>query len=199
MKKLIFALMFLTACSQPPEQPIQPEKPEKPEQEVSKSQSYAFFMRVGDEFVLYKMDDGEKWETGLKVAVTKNEDSPVSEMEEIFGEISPDGKQIAYMQKPAWPHKIFIANIDGSGVKELYTPELPAHDFLENSFYWSENGQFLIFSEFSAEGYPGGGGSEAKLIQLNVKTGEKTTLLSDSLLWSDETGEQYTKIMPVHP
>lgn len=200
MKKsilILISLLLLAGCQVPAPQATPAPEVGKSEPVVA-SKAQAFFMREADDFILYKMDDGQKWETGLKVAVIENEDSPVNDIEEIFGVISPDGKKIAYMQKPAWPHKIFIANIDGTGVKELVTPELPAHEFFESTFSWSSDGKFLLYSQLNVDGYPGGGSSEAKLYQINIESGEKTMLLSDAVEYTDETGEQYAKIMPVH-
>lgn len=136
-----------------------------------------FFERENDKWVLYSLEtEGKKEATGLKVAVQKNENLPESE-EEIYQELSPDGKQIAYMQKPAWPHQIYIANIDGTQIKELLSWDnmTPTHANVENQFIWSAGGKSLLYSITTEDCGPGGSGGIRQTVfyKQDITSGEE--------------------------
>ncbi len=111
-----------------------------------KNKAVVYFKRVGGNWILYKLQGKDSKATGLKVKAKKNPSS--EDDEQIYSAVSPDGKQIAYLQKPAWPHTINLANIDGSSDEELVGPAkpTPTHAVYENSLQWSEDGKSVIYS-----------------------------------------------------
>jgi len=117
------------------------------------------FQREKDKWVFYETTSfGSKKATGLEVDVIKNTNVP-DWPEEIYSTISPDGKKVIFMQKPAWPHKIYISNINGSEQKEFIGPlEAPTHKIIENQFVWLEDN--LIYAVTNQDcGPQGSGGS----------------------------------------
>ena len=59
---------------------------------------------------------------------------------------SPDGKRIAYANGPTFRTSIYIANIDGSGVRRVTTP--PDSNYRDEYPAWSPDGTRLVFHRF---------------------------------------------------
>jgi len=139
------------------------------------SKPLGLFQRENDEWVFYSMEDSEKQATGLKVAVINNSNVP-EWPEEMYAALSPDGKRVAYMQKPAWPHQIFTANINGTEKKEFVGPILPSptHAVIENQFRWSEDNKLTYAVTIQDCGPAGSGGTfETVLYEKNFLSQEE--------------------------
>ncbi len=132
--------------------------------EVEEKQSnISLFNREGDTWVFYIVkEDGTKEATGLNVPVIPNKN--VSDWpEEIYASLSPDGKKVAYMQKPAWPNQIFVSNVNGTETSELITwsenEYAPTHATIENQFSWSLDGKKIQYALTNVDCGPVEGGT----------------------------------------
>ncbi len=158
----------------------------KPSPEItSKERSdLGIFQREGNTWIFYSIkESGSKEKTGLRVPVQSNSSVP-EWPEDIYASLSPDGKKVAYMQKPAWPHQIYVANIDGAKVTELVNWDAdftPTHASIENQFIWSRDGNALVYAITNENCGPadsdGGGTLETTLFKKDFISGNKETVL----------------------
>jgi|GEM_PF-4812612 len=137
------------------------------------------FQRENDTWIFYLISsDGSKKATNLRVPVEPNTNVP-EWPEEIYASLSPNGKKIAYMQKPAWPHQIYISNTDGTKTTELVkwldNNFTPAHASIENQFIWSNDGESLIYAITNDNCGPddSGGTLETILIKQDIDSGDE--------------------------
>jgi Tol biopolymer transport system component len=133
-----------------------------------------------DWFFYFVKEGGIKEASGLHVAVQSNPNA-IGLPEEIYASLSPNGKKVAYMQKPAWPHQIFVANIDGTEIKEFIGPILPAptNANIENQFSWSEDGNNLIYAVTLQDCGPAGSGGtyETNIYKKNLLSQKEEIVL----------------------
>lgn len=174
----------------------------KPAQSPTTERSdIGIFQREGNTWVFYVMKEGKSKEaTGLRVPVQSNSSVP-EWPEEIYATLSPDGQKVAYMQKPAWPHQIYIANVDGTQTTELVNWNAnftPTHAKIENQFIWSSDNGALTYAITNVDCGPDGSGGTFKtiLLQKDVVSGDEETVLSLEHK-CDEYGGLGAKAIPV--
>lgn len=146
------------------------------------SKVYWFFRREGNQYVFYRMVDSSAKKTGLKVEVEKNT-SAESADENIYSAVSPGGKKVAYLQKPAWPHRISVASINGGNTEEVVsaTKPTPTHAKIENSLRWSADGKSIIYSlTLDGECGEGEGLISTTLFSIHVRTKKQKELVQDT-------------------
>ncbi len=90
---------------------------------------------------------------------------------------SPDGKQIAYTgSQPVTPQHIYVVSADGGAPREVTTGNRD-----EVSPNWSPDGNSLIFGNTPTEFE---GAAPTAIHQLNLKTGQLTTLSDSAGYWA---------------
>jgi eukaryotic-like serine/threonine-protein kinase len=90
---------------------------------------------------------------------------------------SLDGKQIAYTgARPDTPQHIYVVSADGGAPREITTGDRD-----EVSPNWSPDGNFIIFGN-TPSGFEGA--APTAIHQLNLKTGELTTLSGSAGYWA---------------
>jgi len=140
------------------------------------------FQREGNAWIFYSVkENGSKEALGLRVPVQSNSSVP-EWPEDIYASLSPDGEKVAYMQKPAWPHQIYVSNTDGTKVAELVdwgANFTPTHAVIENQFTWSEDGNSLLYGITIENCGPSGNGGtlETILFKKDLVSGKEETVL----------------------
>ncbi|MBU0660781.1 hypothetical protein KKG22_01220 [Patescibacteria group bacterium] len=155
-----------------------------PETTTAEETSVTFFQREGNTWILYTLTGEGKEKTGLRVAVEPNKEAQ-GQTEQMYATISPDGKKVAYMQKPAWPHQIHVANIDGSQTKELiaWGEDLtPTHASIENQFVWSADSTTVSYAISNENCFRDEGTVSTNIISESIVSGDekKVTTMNNS-------------------
>ncbi|MFH1012319.1 MAG: hypothetical protein V1760_01085 [Candidatus Peregrinibacteria bacterium] len=147
-----------------------------------------FFVREDAFWTLYKMENDKQVPTGLSVPHQANPNAQGMD-EEMFAAVSPNGKKIAFMQKPAWPHTLYVADVDGVNLRPLFTPDLPTHTFIENGFTWAGDNLHLYYATTWTSAGPADSEAISTLYRINTETGEQEEIANSQ--------RQPAKIMPV--
>ncbi len=180
---------------------IQDSAKPSPETTSVERSDLGIFQREGNTWVFYSVKENKSKEaTGLRVPVQSNSNVP-EWPEDIYASLSSDGKKVAYMQKPAWPHQIYVANIDGTKATELVNwgaDFTPTHAVIENQFTWSEDGSALFYGITNENCGPAGSGGtlETTLFKKNLVSGNEETVLR--LEHKCDEFKIGTKVIPVH-
>jgi Tol biopolymer transport system component len=153
-----------------------------PETTLKEHSDLSIFQREGNTWVFYSVkENGSKEALGLRVPVQSNSSVP-EWPEDIYASLSPDGKKVAYMQKPAWPHQIYVSNTDGTKIAELVdwgANFTPTHAVIENQFTWSKDGNALLYGITNENCGPAGsdGTLETILFKKDLISGKEETVL----------------------
>jgi hypothetical protein len=159
----------------------------------------AYFVREGEEYVLYINESGEASKTGLVVPVQKEPYyDPYPELKyrdlDIFAHISPDGKRVAYLAKEnpedSGQLSIYISEIDGNNVEKLV---MPNYEYkvgnIDMHFFWDSAGKNINYLETS-------GNAGATLFSINIETKKRFKVLSENIDSIDDLENGKVEIIP---
>jgi eukaryotic-like serine/threonine-protein kinase len=133
------------------------------------------FSKDGQWVAYISYPDGSLWRS--KVDGTERLQLTSSPMSGLQPQWSPDGKEIAFAAStPGKPWRVYIVSADGGAPKEVTKGE--RDELFPN---WSPDGNSLIFGNTPSEFE---GAAPTAIHQLNLKTGQLTTLSDSAGCWA---------------